>query len=134
MPAYDFKCDSCGLVQEIFRKFGEKMPETVKDLDTICCERSSSIHQIIHPPSAHVSGTTTIGSLAEQNSKRMGKGEIARLTNEYKTKKENTLKLNSGMSIGESSEISKSKIKQMNKINRMSNEEKRRYIEKGDNG
>ena len=131
MPTYDFQCEKCGNIQEIFLRFSEKMPEKVQDLDTICCKEDSLVYQIFHPPSAHVTGNTTIGGLAESNSKKLGKDRIAQLDAEYRTKKTNTLQLNEGMSIANTPSVSREKMKQINQINKMTTVEKKRYIEKG---
>ena len=131
MPIYDFKCENCGESQEIFRRFSEKLPEKAKDLDTICCKKDAPVHQVFSAPAGHVSGTT-IGSLAEQNSKRMGKNQVESLTKEYRTKKENVLSLKEGMRIKNSAPINKQTMKQIDKINKMTTSQKKRYIEKGE--
>tara|TARA_Y100000310_G_scaffold303187_1_gene341289 strand:- start:1024 stop:1422 length:399 start_codon:yes stop_codon:yes gene_type:complete len=132
MPTYDFKCRLCGTVQEIFRRFSEKLPEKAKDLDTICCDKDACVYQIFSAPASHISGTKTIGSLAEQNSRRMGKDQVENLTEEYRTKKEDALSLKEGMKIKNSAPISTEKMKQINKINQMTTSQKKRYIEKGE--
>jgi len=132
MPTYDFKCENCGSVQEIFRRFGEKTPETVADLDTICCVETAVVRQILYPPSAHIAGTTTVGRLAEENSKRLGQNRVSELTSEYQTRKDNVLKLKDGMSIQNKQKIGQEKMKQINKINNMTDSQKKNYIERGE--
>jgi hypothetical protein len=132
MPSYDFECESCGAVQEIFRHFSDKLPEKVSDLDTICCEGNSKVFQVYHPPAGHVEGSMSLGSLAEQNSKKLGKKKVQRLTEQYRTKKDNTLKLKEGMEVQKGHTIDKKTAARINKINKMSTKDKINYIQKGE--
>ena len=132
MPVYDFECCSCGLVQEVYRKFSDKLPEKVSDLDIICCKRSSGVRQIYHPPAGHVEGTMSLGSLAEKNSRLLGKNKVNKLTEEYRTRKRDTLKLKEGMEISKGKRLDKKSAQRINKINSMSDTDKIKFIKDGD--
>jgi len=132
MPLYDFECDSCGSVQEIYRKFGDKLPEKASELDTICCKGSAKVHQVYHPPAGHVEGSMSLGSLAEKNSKLLGKNKVEKLTEEYRTKKRNALKLKEGMKISNGKTLDKKTAQRINKINSMSDAQKVKFIKDGD--
>jgi len=131
MPIYDFECCSCGLVQEVHRKFSDKLPEKAAELDIICCKKSSKVRRVFHPPSAHVEGSMSLGSLAEKNSKSLGASRVKGFTEQYKTKKDNTIKLKEGMSVSEGKPLDKKTADRINKINRMNNEQKRKFIQNG---
>ena len=73
----------------------------------------------------------SLGSLAEKNSKSLGASRVKGFTEQYKTKKDNTIKLKEGMSVSEGKPLDKKTADRINKINRMNNEQKRKFIQNG---
>tara|TARA_R100001129_G_scaffold185085_2_gene171958 strand:+ start:628 stop:981 length:354 start_codon:yes stop_codon:yes gene_type:complete len=70
MPTYDYLCNKCGCEFEQFHGFNQT-PEP--------CECGSSDIKIVinQPPAAFVKGEpTTLGQLAESNTKNMGRYEL----------------------------------------------------------
>ena len=102
MPTYDFKCNKCDKVHEIFRSISEVLPENVGQLDKPCCHGNTKVSQIYYAPDVSVRASTseakTLGQLAERNSKKLG-SKVGEMAETYKTKKENTIKLKEGMSV-----------------------------------
>lgn len=113
MPTYDYECHSCGYkMLDVYQSF-------TSEALTLCtnCEKHS-LYRIIHIPYVAIKGSpTTIGQLAEANSKKMGKSQIEELTIKDKDGKKEALK------------EAKNEIR--SKINSMSADQKRRYIEDG---
>ena len=137
MPTYDFECTKCGKVHEIFRRFGEGLPTKVSQLDAPCCHGNTKGFQNYHVPDISVrsadSEVTNLGQLAERNAKKMG-SKVDEMTEQYKTKKANTLKLKEGMSIDRKKSVSKTDMNRINKINKMSDSQKKKFIQGGDGG
>ena len=135
MPTYDFECSKCGRVHEIFRSISEGLPENVGQLDEPCCHGNTKVSQIYHAPDisvrASASEAQTLGQLAEINSKKMG-SKVGEMTEKYKTKKENTIKLKDGMSVDRRKSSDKSAMDRIKKINSMSDTQKKKFIERGD--
>jgi len=115
MPTYDYECADCKHREEIFQKFAEE------EL-TICtaCNTSSFRRIILEAPLAFIKGEpTTIGHLADRNTKKMGRYELddrQRADNMEEHKKNK-----------EASSLRR-------KINKMTPAQQKRYIERGDNG
>ena len=135
MPTYDFECNKCGRVHEIFRSISEGLPENVGQLDEPCCHGNTKVSQIYHAPDisvrASASEAQTLGQLAEINSKKMG-SKVGEMTEKYKTKKENTIKLKEGMSVDRRKSAKKTSMDRIKKINSMSDAQKKKFIERGD--
>lgn len=47
MPTYDYRCNKCGIVREVFRQLGE-------DSEPICCEMS--MERVWSAPPVHFKG------------------------------------------------------------------------------
>ena len=135
MTTYDFQCLKCGKVHEVYRSFKDKLPQKVSDLDDPCCHGNCKVFQLINVPDFSVrassSEVSTIGQLADRNSSQMGSENMDKKMEEYKTKKQNTLKLKEGMSVSPSAKKNKSKADLMKKINNMTESQKQRYIKDG---
>jgi len=113
MPTYDYECADCKHQEEIFQKFAEK------ELD-ICpsCNKSSFRRVILEPPLAFIKGDpTSVGQLADRNTKKMGKYEL-----EDKCRADNM----------ETHKKNKEASTLRNKINKMTTTQKKKYIEKGE--
>ena len=137
MPTHDFECSKCGKVHEIFRRFGEDLPTKISELDleTPCCHGNTKVSQIFYAPDisvrASASEASTLGQLAERNAKKLG-SKVGEMTEKYRTKKENTIKLKDGMSVDRRKAPDKSAMDRIKKINNMSDTQKKKYIERGD--
>jgi len=136
MPTYDFQCLKCGKVHEVYRSFKDKLPQKVSDLDDPCCHGNCKVFQLINVPDFSVkassSEVSTIGQLAERNSKKIGTEQMDKKMEEYKTKKQKTLKLKEGMSLSPSPKRDKGKADLLKKINNMTESQKQRYIKDGE--
>jgi len=113
MPTYDYECADCKHQEEIFQKFAEKER-------SICpsCSKSSFRRVILEAPLVFVKGDpTSVGQLAERNTKKLGKYEL-----EDRRKADNmeTHKQNKGVN------------SLRGRINKMTPAQKKRYIEKGE--
>tara|TARA_R110000824_G_scaffold9415_4_gene42128 strand:+ start:25186 stop:25587 length:402 start_codon:yes stop_codon:yes gene_type:complete len=132
MPTYDFQCGKCGRVHEIFRRFGDGLPEKMKEMDDPCCHGSVKVSQIFSVPDISVRvEAATLGQLAEKNAKNMGSSQVAELSEQYRTKKQEALKLKKGMSVDRKGQVDKNTMDRIKKINSMSDSQKKRFIEKG---
>ncbi len=137
MPTHDFECTKCGRIHEIFRRFGEDLPNKISELslEDPCCHGNTKVFQIFYAPDVSVkasaSEASTLGQLAERNAKKLG-SKVAEMTEQYKTKKENTIKLKDGMSVDRRNTPDKSAMDRIKKINSMSDTQKKKYIERGD--
>ena len=81
MPTYDYECENCEHTFEIFQSFSE--PQKKK------CPACSKykLYKVISEPIIIIKGVpSTLGQLAEKNSKRLGKNKIQ----EAAAKKENS--------------------------------------------
>ena len=133
MPTYDFQCGKCGKIHEIFRRFSDKLPERMKDMDESCCHGNVKVSQIFSVPGMAVKAEAlTLGQLAEKNAKRMGKSQVEEASEKYRTKKEDVLKLKEGMSVDRRGAIEKKSMGHIDKINNMSDAQKKRFIERGE--
>jgi putative FmdB family regulatory protein len=113
MPLYDFECEPCAYYTEI--RQGPDDPDT-----QACplCERQTLKKVFINPPAISVVGEpSTIGHLADRNTKKMGRYEI-----EDKNQKNN---------INQDKEAIKAKATRR-KINAMTPEQKVKWIKEGD--
>jgi putative FmdB family regulatory protein len=132
MPTYDFQCGKCGRVHEIFRRFSDKLPERMKGMNDPCCHGNVKVSQIFSAPGVVVkSSALTLGQLAEKNAKSMGKSQVEEISEKYRTKKQDVLKLKKGMSVDRRGAVDKKSMDRINKINNMSDTQKKRFIEKG---
>lgn len=80
MIRYDYGCHYCGFLQEVEQSFSDKPLKHCPKCDHDTFERlmSGGAH-------AFVKGeATTLGQLAERNSKKMGKEQVAKKTEEKK--------------------------------------------------
>jgi len=133
MPTYDFQCGKCGRVHEIFRRFSDKLPERIKDMDAPCCHGNVKVSQLFYAPGVSVKAeASTLGQLAEKNAKSMGKSQVEEISEKYRTKKQDVLKLKRGMSVDRRRAIEKKSMGRIDKINNMSDSQKKRFIEKGE--
>lgn len=113
MPLYDFECEPCAYYTEI--RQGPDDPDT-----HACplCEKQTLKKVFINPPSISIVGEpSTIGHLADRNTKKMGRYEI-----EDKNKKNN---------INQDKKAIKTKALRR-KINSMTQEQKMKWIKEGD--
>ena len=133
MPTYDFQCGKCGRVHEIFRRFGDKLPERMQEMDEPCCHGNVKVSQLFSAPGVVVKAeASTLGQLAEKNAKSMGKSQAEEISEKYRTKKQDVLKLKRGMSVDRRRAIDKKSMGRIDKINNMSDSQKKRFIEKGE--
>jgi len=113
MPLYDFECEPCAYYTEI--RQGPEDPDTHP---CPLCEQETLKKVFINPPAISVIGEpSTIGHLADRNTKKMGRYEI-----EDKNKKSN---------INQDKEAIKAKAMRR-KINSMTQEQKVKWIKEGD--
>ena len=132
MPTYDFQCGKCGKVHEIFRRFSDGLPEKMKDMDDPCCHGNVKVSQLFSVPGVAVKAEArTLGQLAEKNSKNMGKSKVEEISEKYRTKKKDAIMLKEGMSVDRKGPVDKKSMDRINKINNMSDTQKKRFIEKG---
>ena len=114
MPTYDFECEPCAYYTEIVQSFND--PSTHK-----CphCGKNTLKKIFINPPTISIRGEpTTIASLADRNTEKMGHYELQDKThkdmnNEKQKKTREHRELN-------------------RKINNMSQKEKVKWIREGD--
>lgn len=133
MPTYDFQCSKCGKVHEIVRGFSDNLPEKMKEMDEPCCHGNVKVLQLFSIPDIAVKANAlTLGQLAEKNAKGMGKSQVEEISEKYKTKKKNAIKLKEGMSVDRKGAINKGAMNRIKQINNMSNAQKKRFIEKGE--
>jgi putative FmdB family regulatory protein len=72
MPCYDFECEPCAYYSEIFQKMDDPNVLTCP-----ICEQETLKKVFISAPMGFVRGEpTTIGGLAEKNTKKMGTYEL----------------------------------------------------------
>ena len=110
MPTYDYECADCKHQEEIFQKFAEK------ELD-ICpsCNKSSFRRVILEAPLAFIKGDpTSVGQLADRNTKKMGKYERQSKEKQHNMKQQ----------LSEKQKLNK-------KINSMTAAQKRKWIQEG---
>ena len=114
MPTYDYECRSCGFSEETFQKFSDKPLTKCPE-----CGLEEYRRVILQAPNAFVKGDpTTVQHLADRNTQKMGNYEL-----QDKMKADNMDK-----------HIKDKEVNRFrNKINKMTAQEKKRYIEKGDN-
>jgi len=113
MPTYDYECSECGHLEEMFQKFSEKEVNTCPE-----CASSTYGRVILHAPFSFVKGEpTTVQQLADRNTQKMGHYELQdrrkadNMDVHKKNKEANAIR---------------------NKINKMTPQQKRNYIENGD--
>ena len=116
MPTYDYECKDCGKEFEIFHRFNDSPPPCDK------CKSNNLKIVINQAPSAFIKGEpTTLGQLAESNTKHMGRYEL-----EDKREYQNAEKKEKKKDWWETSGNATPKD-----INKMTKKQKARYI-KGD--
>jgi putative FmdB family regulatory protein len=113
MPVYEYKCHGCEKEVDISQSIKEKPKKKCPLCNQLKLER------LISTTTCFVRGDpTTIGQLSERNIKSIGKDFIQEKNAKYKE----TMKINE----------ESTKRNQINqKINKMSSEQKRKYIENG---
>ena len=113
MPTYDYECSECGYQEEVFQKFSEDPLVTCTS-----CGETSFRRVMLQPPLAFIKGEpNTIGQLADRNRKKMGTYEL-----QDREQSDNMEEYMAG----------KEERNTRNKINKMTDAQKRRYIERGD--
>ena len=119
MPTYDYLCNECGCEFEQFHGFNEK-PSPCEDCD------SSNIQIVINQaPMGFVKGEpTTLGQLAESNTKNMGSYE---LSEKRAKQEEGNLKKQKPKNW-----VEKSGNANQSEINKMTKTQKARYIKDGE--
>lgn len=112
MPRYDYECSSCGnKIVDVYQQFSDKPLKKCKN-----CKKHT-LERVVFIPHVFVRGeATTMGQLAERNSKKMGNSLVQEKSLKEKEDKKQAL--------------SEAK-KEMKTIGRMSEHQKRRYIEDG---
>ena len=107
MPTYEYRCDSCGVGEEVFQGIHEKPKRKCSACGKLRLQRliSSCIGFVARE-------ATTLGQVAERNTKKMG----AKIKEEEEK---------SGKA------ARKKATKELNEINRMTDAQKIKYIEEG---
>ncbi len=114
MPTYDFECSVCGALDEIIQHVDAP---SEKDCP-VCNEKGTFRKVFLTAPTAFVKGEpTTIGQWADKNTKAMGKYE--KQAKEIQDQAQKHMK------------VDNDKQTQMRAINRMTPEQKDRYIRTG---
>jgi len=113
MPRYDYRCENCNYeLNDIYQSFQDKPLKKCKN-----CKKMT-LHRVVFSPHVYVRGEpTTMGQLAERNSKKMGKTQVEEMSKKDKESKQSALK--------------EAKNEMRSKINKMNNSQKRSYIENG---
>jgi len=113
MPTYDFECEKCAYYTEIKQGFEDPSTHTCPH-----CNEPTLIKVYINAPAMFVRGEpTTIGHLADRNTKKMGKYELQEKSNK------------------DGAKADKEQIKareSRRKINSMTPEQKVKWIKDGD--
>lgn len=136
MITYQYHCDSCGLDVEL--------QESIKDEPTLVCVRCGSVsfHRVPCTPLyvKVVGEPTTIGQLAERNSRGMSNDQKRALQEEHKTKKtinripehlrpRSITKTKYSTKLPEW--VDKPRTKTHKEINKMTEQQKQKYIFEG---
>lgn len=113
MPTYDFECEKCAYYTEIVQSFDA--PSTHK---CPCCDEETLVKVFINPPTISIRGEpTTIASLADRNTEKMGHYELQdRIQKDTNNEKQKATK--------EHRELNR-------RINKMSKTEKIKWIREG---
>jgi putative FmdB family regulatory protein len=113
MPRYDYKCSSCGhKMSDIYQLFSDK---PLKKCES--CKKNS-LERVVFAPHVFVRGEpSTLGQLAEKNSRKMGHSKVQEMALKDKESKKESLV--------------EAKKEMQSKINSMNQTQKRRYIEDG---
>lgn len=113
MPKYDYECENCNYkIIDIYQSF-----DSESLIKCINCGQDS-LNKIIYCPHISIKGEAkTVAQLAERNSKKMGKTLVDEKTLKDKEDKKEALK--------------DAKKEMRAKINKMSSDQSRRYIEDG---
>ena len=110
---YDYQCEDCG-------NFVEDVSQGISDKPDTECQvcKSHNYHRVIYAPKVFVRGEpTTLGQLAEVNSKKLGKTKTEEMIGRDKSSKKNALK---------------EARKELNSnLGKMTESQKKRYIENG---
>lgn len=118
MPIYVYVCESCENSFEI--------SQSIKDDPLVHCDNcdEDALYKSIQP--AFIVGEpTTIGALAERNTKKIGRYELENLRSKHKSDgKEAKNQLMGEQKKGPKSDLYK-------KINKMTDKQKKRYIQDG---
>jgi putative FmdB family regulatory protein len=113
MPTYDFECEPCAFYIEIKQGFNDPSTHTCP-----ICGKETLVKVFINPPAIMIRGEpVTIAQLADRNTQKMGKYEL----------KDKNAKNN----IHQASEITEQR-KLNRRINKMTQQEKVRWIKDGD--
>lgn len=114
MPCYDFECESCAYYTEIKQSFDDPNTHNCPH-----CGKKTLVKVFINPPSIMVRGEpSTIGQLADRNTKKMGKYEIEDKNKANGIKPENT--------------VDKKRREINRRINSMTKTQKLKWIKDGD--
>jgi putative FmdB family regulatory protein len=113
MPHYDYVCGNCDhKLCDVY--------QSIKDKPLLKCTacNKKSLERVIYAPLSFTrKEPTTIGQLAERNSKRLGRAEISERESKDRESKK--------------SAMDSAKKEVFKKINKMNDEQKRAYIENG---
>lgn len=113
MAVYDYLCKNCDAELKDVR-------QSIKDRPLTACDvcKTHGLERVIFPPQVFVRGeASTIGQLAERNSKKIGKYEA-----QERSLKDKDLKKKA---------LGEAKKEMRSKLNSMSESQKQRYIEDG---
>ena len=151
MPTYDFECQKCGEVHEVYKRFNEAKPDTVSDLelDEPCCEGNSEVKQVIlQAPHFSVRAASSeiknLVQLAERNSETLSNDHKMAIHAKNKTKRIPSSKdLPDGMvrvktdkpmsydDIVDKANEKREKELSMKKIHKMTDKQKAKWIKDG---
>jgi putative FmdB family regulatory protein len=130
MPIYDYLCDECGHKVEEFQSIHADALAKCPECD------SETFHRVIGVPMLiRVSGSTTIGALADRNASRFSQEHKDSLLKKQKTRKQRSGKeMPAGMS-RDTSEATPlqwpGETKDTDTVSQMTPEQKKEYIEDG---
>ena len=115
MPLYEYECRNCEHSFEITQSFNDKPKKKCPECGKF------KLYKVLSEPIIIVKGHSTLGSLAENNAKKMGKTQIQELQGKQKESRKKEDK----PWYADSGNASKKEIKKMSKS------QKRDYILKG---
>ena len=118
MPTYEYRCEKCDHNFEIVKMISDPH-------ESVCPKcRKQTLYQVISPPTVFIKGeVTTLGQLADHNTAKMGTYE---LSDKRGKQKEGNLKNKK-----EKNWVEKSGDATKSDINKMTRNQKARYIQDG---
>jgi putative FmdB family regulatory protein len=126
MPIYVYICDTCKKEYSTY----ERIFDDPHDKCKLC--NDGNVVRKIFPPQVINSEPRTLGSLAEKNSAKMGVDELAARDEEYRTRKNERLARHIGKTNKDvTTPETKCEQEKMRKINKMTPEQKEKYIMTG---